>query len=182
MASDDGGGGDDDSVVCLSPAPSPRANDPGGAAAISPISPIRARVAAGRTPLRLRKHSQLRKDWVAACGLLPRDGPAFAYVLESERLGAVYVGMSGHAAAETIEAEHDRGTRPSTRRRGPWKVRLLVGPFPTRVAAMRFERLLKHTGRAAGLGPKLRAAHRALDVAALDLPDPAPGLHALHFA
>ena len=176
MASDD-----DDSVVCLSPAlAGPRADAPGAAAAKTPDRRARAAPPASTPSRSSRKHSRLPKDWLAACALAPRDGPAFAYVLESERLGRVYVGMSRRGDAEAIEAEHDRGTRSSTRGRGPWKVRLLVGPFPTRVAAMRFERLVKHAGRAAGLGPKLRAAHRALDVP--DLATLAPGLRALKHA
>ena len=155
-------------AAALSPPPSGTRS---GTAASVPRSPTRSTPSMPRTapptPSRSRrKHSRLNKDWVAACATTPRDGPAFVYVIHSERHDRVYVGMTTDGDEDAIAAAHDRGTRGSTRGKGPWRVKLLVGPFPTRTAAMRFERVVKHRGRAAGLGPKIRAAYAGLDAAA----------------
>jgi len=88
----------DDEVVCLSPPPPPSATWSGTAASLprSPTSRARVRSPPPRsapTASPRRKHKDQNKDWVAACAVdRPRDGPAFVYVIHSERRDMVYVG------------------------------------------------------------------------------------------
>lgn len=119
-----------------------------------------------------RKHLRQNQDWIGACAAAGRARaaalPAFVYVIHSERNDMVYVGETTDSNEDSIAKAHDRGTRRYTKGKGPWQVKLLVGPFPTTVAAKRFERFVKDKGRDRGLNPKIRAAQAGLQAGALE--------------
>jgi len=81
-------------------------------------------------------------------------------VLTNDRPHGTYTGQSQHAEPHRIADEHNRGSRASTKNKGPWRVAFLVGPFDSRVAAQRLERLVKRGAK--GIAPKLAAARTEL--------------------
>lgn len=126
-----------------------------------------------RRPRRRRRvqHAGQPKNWERHnldAGVASDRGPAFVYVLQNAT-GSVYTGewtkplrMPKTSTAHAIAAQHNVGTRASTKNKGPWTVKCLVGPFMSRTAALKFERLVKARGRAAGLDSKIKAARHAL--------------------
>ena len=116
---------DDDDVVCLSPPPTRSAGapealgEPWTARSKTSRARVRSPPRSAPTASPRRKHKDQNKDWVAACAAgLPRDGPAFVYVIYSERRDMLYVGETTDGDEDAIAAAHDRGTRAATRARG----------------------------------------------------------------
>ena len=126
-----------------------------------------------KPPKKNASHATHRKDWEG----LPPDVPrrrAYVYVIENLK-GSIYTGAhvaKGDAVAEEVARAHNAGLRRSTRRRRPWTVKVLVGPFAARTAALRFERVVKAarggpTAKAAAARAALRRAKDARAVAGI---------------
>ena len=142
---------------------------------LTPVRPRRApprRTTSPKKTKKSKKMSNQSKDWECHnldAGVRTNRGPAYVYVLESTQ-GDVYTGswrdatckLAMRAAADTIATEHNSGSRRSTKNKAPWAVKCLVGPFITRSAAFKFESLVKSRGSRRGLGPKIKAARRAV--------------------
>ena len=64
----------------------------------------------------------------------------FAYVLESQATGRLYIGHSNDPIRRL--SEHNAGHTTSTRGRGPWAL-IFIRKFATRAEAVRLERRFK---------------------------------------
>lgn len=109
---------------------------------------------------RKRKHKDKRRDWDADGVRFRAPRPSLVYVLVNSS-GRPYVGSTAKCAHQLV-LDHNKGSRRSTRGRGPWTMALSIGPFRNPTAASRFETLVKVKGSSKGLDSKFAAAEAAL--------------------